>query len=114
MTMGTTEQHRGRARRRGQAPRTGRAGGGVLRARSPEGRYKVAKRKPVADPKARLTRVELSLMEGLCAGMTNAEIAATIGRSEKTVRNQLTKVYAKLGVSNRAGAVALYLRRHDE
>lgn len=87
------------------------SGGIVLRARSPEGRYRVAPEKHGRDRKKQLTPIEQSLMEGLCAGMSNAQLAAVIGRSEKTVRNQLTKVYAKLGVNNRAHAVAVYLGR---
>lgn len=104
--------HRHRAwRTRGRNGAMVPASGGALRARSPEGRYRVAPEKHGRDRKKQLTPIEQSLMEGLCAGMSNAQLAAVIGRSEKTVRNQLTKVYAKLGVNNRAHAVAVYLGR---
>ena len=53
---------------------------------------------------------EMRLLEWLAAGRTNAQIGTCSGRSEKTIRNQLTRVYAKLGVVNRAAAVAVYLR----
>jgi DNA-binding CsgD family transcriptional regulator len=53
---------------------------------------------------------EHRLLEWLAAGRTNAQIGQCAGRSEKTIRNQLTTVYAKLGVANRAEAVAVHLR----
>ncbi len=58
-----------------------------------------------------LTAAEESLVHWLAAGRSNADIGQCVGRSEKTVRNQLTKVYAKLGVANRTEAVALVLRQ---
>lgn len=51
-----------------------------------------------------------ALLRCLAAGCTNAQIASRSKRSEKTVRNQLTRVYAKLGVANRAAAVAVHMR----
>lgn len=51
-----------------------------------------------------LTSVERELLKWVAAGRTNSEIAALRGRSEATVRNQLTVVFKKLGVSNRAAA----------
>ena len=58
---------------------------------------------------ARLTLGELWLLHWLADGRTNAQIARCLGRSEKTVRNQLTRVYAKLGTTNRVEAAAAYL-----
>lgn len=58
-----------------------------------------------------LTSRELRLLEWLASGRTNVQIGRCAGRSEKTVRNQLTGLYAKLGAANRAEAVALWLRR---
>ena len=57
-----------------------------------------------------LTATEQSLLHWLATGRTNAQIADRLKRSEKTVRNQLTSVYAKLGVVNRAQAVAVHMR----
>jgi DNA-binding CsgD family transcriptional regulator len=54
------------------------------------------------------------LLDWLAASKTNAQIGHAAGRSEKTVRNQLTRVYAKLYVCNRAQAVALHLRMQFE
>lgn len=41
----------------------------------------------------------------------SAQTRQCAGRSEKAIRNQLTAVYAKLGVANRARAAAVYVRR---
>ena len=57
-----------------------------------------------------LTTAEHGVLRWLAAGRSNAQIGQCIGRSEKTVRNQLTRVYAKLGVANRAEAVAVHMR----
>lgn len=54
---------------------------------------------------AALTKRERQLLDLLRAGKTNAEIGAAIFISEKTVRNHLSSVYRKLGVSNRAQAI---------
>jgi DNA-binding CsgD family transcriptional regulator len=53
---------------------------------------------------------EQRLLDWLAAGRTNAQIGQCVGRSEKTIRNHLTCIYAKLGVVNRAEAVAVHLR----
>lgn len=58
-----------------------------------------------------LTAREDALMQGLAAGYTNQQLARTFHRSEKTIRNQLTRLYQKLGVRNRTEAVAIYLRQ---
>ena len=52
-----------------------------------------------------LTIIERELLRLVAAGRTNAEIALTRGRSEATVRNQLTVAFRKLGVRNRMEAV---------
>lgn len=57
-----------------------------------------------------LTAAEQRLLDWLAAGRTNAQIGQCLSRSEKTVRNQLTRLYAKLHVASRAEAVAVYLR----
>ena len=57
-----------------------------------------------------LTAIERAVLQRLAAGHTNAQIGQHLGRSEKTVRNRLTRVYAKLGVTNRAQAVAVHMR----
>ncbi len=54
-----------------------------------------------------LTERELEVTELLARGLPNASIAARLHLSEKTVRNHVSSVYAKLGVEDRAAAVAV-------
>lgn len=61
-----------------------------------------------------LNEREHRLLDQLAAGRTNVQIGLHLHRSEKTVRNQLTRLYRKLGAGNRAEAVALYLTKHRE
>jgi len=58
-----------------------------------------------------LTPREVKLMQGLAAGRTNQQLARAFHRSEKTIRNWLTRLYLKLGAHNRTEAVAIYQRR---
>jgi DNA-binding CsgD family transcriptional regulator len=57
-----------------------------------------------------LTPRERDVLDYLCLGYTNAEIARACGSSPNTVRNQLARVFGKLGASTRSEAVALALR----
>jgi pimeloyl-ACP methyl ester carboxylesterase/DNA-binding CsgD family transcriptional regulator len=65
----------------------------------------VARDDPRPEGETPLTRRERRILELLRAGKTNAEIAAQVFISEKTVRNHLSSVYRKLGVSSRAQAI---------
>ena len=53
-----------------------------------------------------LTRREHQVLELLAQGLDNNTIAKTLSISEKTVRNQVSTIFSKFGVSNRAQAVA--------
>jgi len=59
-----------------------------------------ASRPPVLTPRER----ELAAL--VAQGLDNAQIAAQLGLADKTVRNALSTLYAKLGVDSRARAVA--------
>lgn len=59
------------------------------------------------DVMAGLTEREREIVGGLVAGRTNAEIAASLFISDKTVRNALTRIFDKLGVRSRTQAMAL-------
>ncbi|WP_353643251.1 response regulator transcription factor [Mesorhizobium sp. WSM2239] len=59
-------------------------------------------------PLSRLTVRERELLAVLADGWTNLQIAARTGISENTVKYHLKNLYDKLGVRNRAMAVALY------
>jgi len=54
----------------------------------------------------RLTAREGEILELVAAGLTNAAIAERLWISPGTVKKHLDNVYAKLGVANRAAAVA--------
>jgi len=50
---------------------------------------------------------EREILSQLISGLTNVEIGKSLFISEKTVRNQLTRIFEKLCVSNRAQAIVL-------
>ena len=52
--------------------------------------------------KARLTRKEEEVARLVLKGLTSSEIGELMGNSEKTIKQHLTQVYAKLGVAGRA------------
>jgi DNA-binding CsgD family transcriptional regulator len=54
---------------------------------------------------AALTERQRELLELLAQGRDNAQIAASMSLSEKTVRNQISALYAKLEVDTRAQAI---------
>jgi DNA-binding NarL/FixJ family response regulator len=56
-----------------------------------------------------LTEREGDVMNRLAQGSSNATIAAELFMSEKTVKNHINRIYAKLGVRTRAQAIALWL-----
>lgn len=60
---------------------------------------------------ATLSPRERELLPLLCEGMSNAQIGWRLGISEKTVRNHVTRLYAKLGVRSRAEAIVYMHRR---
>jgi HD-GYP domain-containing protein (c-di-GMP phosphodiesterase class II) len=60
---------------------------------------------------AGLTRREAEILLHVAQGLSNREIASALWISEKTVRNHVEHIYAKIGVSNRIGA-SLYATRH--
>lgn len=61
------------------------------------------------DPLENLTVREQELMRALAKGWTNEQIASRIGISRNTVKYHLKNLYEKIGASNRAQAVAMYL-----
>ena len=59
----------------------------------------------------RLTARERQLVAAVVDGCTNREIAVRYGVSEQTVKNQLSVLFQKIGVSSRLG-LAMYAVRH--
>ncbi|MGC2856525.1 response regulator transcription factor [Novispirillum sp. DQ9] len=66
-----------------------------------------------SDPFAGLTPRERELLAALAGGLTNAQIAGKLDISLNTVKFHLKNLYDKLGVSNRAQAVAHYLKGRE-
>lgn len=60
--------------------------------------------------RCRLTSREGEVLNWLAGGKTNREIAEILGMSPKTVNKHLERVYVKLGVENRAAAVAIAIQ----
>lgn len=52
---------------------------------------------------------ELQIMDHVATGASNGQIAATLYVSEKTVKNHINSIFAKLAVASRAQAVAMWL-----
>lgn len=59
-----------------------------------------------------LTPQELSVLSLVAHGMTNRQIAVKLYLGEGTVRNYVSSVLAKIGVSNRAEAAAYAVTHH--
>ncbi len=62
---------------------------------------------PFGEPHVSLTPREREVLAHLRLGHTNAQIGLALGSAERTVRNQLSKIYEKLGVASRAEAAAV-------
>jgi len=56
-------------------------------------------------PLDKLTPRERAVLEGIAEGLDNGEIAISLGLSEKTVRNHITRVFDKIGVEHRYQAI---------
>lgn len=59
------------------------------------------------DPRPALSDRERDILQQLSRGLGNREIARALFISEATVKTHLQRIYGKLGVETRAGAVAL-------
>ena len=62
-------------------------------------------------PASRLTRRELDVISAIVEGAANKDIGKQFGLSEQTVKNHLSNIFDKLGVSNRL-ELALYAVHH--
>ena len=59
------------------------------------------------DAFARLSAREMEVLELIAQGLDNAQLAAHLALREKTVRNHITSIFAKLEVENRSRAIVL-------
>ena len=62
----------------------------------------------------RLTQREVEMLQLLCEGLRNGQIATRLGVEEGTVKETLRKAYRKMGVANRQDARAVFAREWDE
>ena len=53
-----------------------------------------------------LSSRESQIMTLIAAGYSNGQIAASLVLAEKTVKNHVNRIYAKLGVGSRSAAIA--------
>ncbi len=65
------------------------------------------------DPFAGLTPREREMLAALAGGLTNQQMAGQLAISLNTVKFHLKNLYDKLGVNNRAQAVAYYLKGRE-
>lgn len=68
---------------------------------------------PRTNPLATLTEREREILALVASGLSNKHIALRLDLQEKTVKHHMTRVFAKLGVSNRTQA-AMVLRDAEE
>lgn len=59
-----------------------------------------------------LTAIEVQLLQCLLSGASNKQIGRELGKSEFTVRNQLSLAFQKIGVANRMQA-AFWFRAYQ-
>ena len=66
-------------------------------------------------PLAGLTEQERTLLDLIGEGLTNRQIAERMFLAEKTVKNYVSRLFAKLGMERRtqAAVLATELRDHD-
>jgi DNA-binding CsgD family transcriptional regulator len=57
-----------------------------------------------------LTEREQAVVQSLCKGLTNKEIAVELGIAEQTVKEHVKNIMAKTGVTTRTGILAIALR----
>ncbi|ACS60999.1 transcriptional regulator, LuxR family (plasmid) [Rhizobium leguminosarum bv. trifolii WSM1325] len=67
--------------------------------------------RPRAVSEAGLTPAEAALLDLVAEGLDNRAIAERLGKSAKTVRNQLSVIFSKLGVHSRSQAIVVALSR---
>ena len=60
---------------------------------------------PEDAPDLGLSAREAEIMSLIAGGRTNGEIAAQLFLAEKTVKNHVNRIYAKLGVGSRDAAI---------
>jgi two-component system nitrate/nitrite response regulator NarL len=86
-------------------------GGTALAPEAQKGLAQVIQERESAPPRPELTEREHQVLELISAGLSAPQIAERIHLSTTTVKSHLHTLYEKLGVSDRAAAVAEGMRR---
>jgi len=73
-------------------------------------RHNVTRKDPLAD----LSEQERKILELIGEGLTNRQIGERLFIAEKTVKNYVSSLFAKLGMQRRTQAAALAARLHEE
>lgn len=63
---------------------------------------RVYRQSALASVECKLTAKEMEILKWIVLGRTNADIASILGKSEKTVRNQIQSILRKMSVENRS------------
>ncbi|MEU3186863.1 response regulator transcription factor [Streptomyces sp. NPDC006923] len=63
---------------------------------------------PSSAPYSELSAREVEIMDLIASGMTNQQIAAACFISQKTVKNHINRIFAKLNAGSRGEAIALW------
>ena len=63
-------------------------------------------------PVAKLTLRQTEVLESLCRGLTNTDIAKQFNISDRSVAEHVEAILAKIGASNRTEAAVIALRKH--
>jgi DNA-binding NarL/FixJ family response regulator len=66
---------------------------------------------PTEEDDTALSPAEQSVVELVCRGLRNAEIARMRGTKPRTIANQLAAIYRKLGITSRVELAASRARR---
>lgn len=99
----------------GEAIRTVHCGGSLLSQQATPAVFEALRSAPSrADDRHGLTEREREVMDLVARGLSNGEIAERLFVSDKTVKNHINHIYAKLAVDQRAQAVAVWLGLAEE
>lgn len=60
----------------------------------------------------KLSDREIRILELLCDGYSDKEIALKLKNSPRTIQTHITRLVLKLNAKNRTSAVAIYLRKY--
>lgn len=66
---------------------------------------------PAVRERPRLSPREAEVMDSICRGMRNADIATQLRVQQKTVKNHVNRIFTKLGASSRVEAVLIWQRQ---